>query len=199
MNIVCIGCSYTAGMPENWYSWPESLANLRPNDTVYNLAIGGSSLILSIYILDSFLKTNTADKVIFQITHPHRFTSIDSTFSIDKSLQKENNYIRIDPYVRGYQNLMTVTPGDVTMKWSKSYEKIKFAKQYYRFYSKDLGSLEHNFLIDAVKNRSDFYFEYKDIPEDARQQTMDDSGHFNDKGHNIIAEWINNELERNIH
>lgn len=199
MNIVCVGCSFTAGMPDSYYSWPEQLANLRPNNTVYNLGVGGASLLFSIYILDKFLKTTKADKIIFQITHPHRFTSIDETFSIDDSLKRENNYVRIDPYIRSHQNIMTVTPGDVTMRWSKVYEKIKFARQYYRYYSKDLGNLEHSFLIDAIKNRCNFYFEYNEIPETAREQTIDDAGHFNTQGHNIIAEWINNELERDIH
>ena len=199
MNIVCVGCSYTAGMPDSYYSWPEKLANLRQNDTIYNLGIGGASLLLSIYILDTFLKTKKVDEIIFQITHPHRFASIDETFSINDSLIETDNYIRIDPYIRSYQNIMTVTPGDVTMRWSKVYDKIKFAKQYYRYYSKDLGNLEHNFLVQAVKDKSNFYFSYNDIPENAKKQTIDNAGHFNDQGHNIIAEWINNELERDIY
>lgn len=200
MNIVCLGCSYTAGMPEDYYSWPEKLAGIRKDDTIYNLAIGGASLILCLHILDIFLSNHKADKIVFQITHPHRFTSIDNNFSLEQSLKNKNkNYIRLDPYIRSNQKLMTVTPGDTTMRWSKVYEKIKFAKHYYQYYSKSLGNLEYNILTDAVKNKSDISFTYNDIPNNAKKETIDDAGHFNSTGHDVIAEWINNELERNIY
>lgn len=202
MIIVCLGCSYTAGMPnEDYYSWPEKLAHLRPKDKIYNIAIGGSSLLLSIHLLHEFQKIITPDIIIFQITHPHRFTSIDKDFDIENSLCNtiKDNYLRLDPYIRTTQKIMTVTPGDTTMRWSKVYDKIKFAKQYYRYHSNILGNLAHDIFKKQAQSISNFSFEYADIIEDAKKETIDEAGHFNKKGHDLIADWMNNELERSLH
>lgn len=198
MNIVCLGCSYTVGMPpNNWYNWPEKLASLRPNDKIYNLAIGGSSLLSSCYILKEFSKILTPDKVIFQITHPHRFTSIKR---IDfSSLENKDNYFKLDPSIRSTSDVMTITPGDTSLRWSKVYEKIKFAKHYYRFYSHELGNLEHEILKNVAREKSDISFTWDEVPDEAKLNTIDEAGHFDNLGHDIIGEWVNNELERNIH
>jgi len=199
MNILCLGCSYTAGMPEQYYSWAEKLSKIRSKDKVYNLAIGGSSVTLSLYLLEEFSKLITADIIIFQITHPHRFSRIgDFQVNLD-SLYNTNNYYRLDPNIRANTSISTIVPGNARMQWTKDYQKIKFAKNYYRFYSKELGNLEHNILVNAIKEKSNFSFEYNNIPNIARQNVIDDAGHFNNLGHDIIAEWVNNELERNIH
>lgn len=197
MNIACLGCSYTAGMPENdWYSWPEKLALIRSADNIYNLAVGGSSLLLSIYILEKFSKLINFDKIIFQVTHPHRWSNV---YNLDSTLNNKKNYYRLDPEIRSKGNIFTITPSDVQGSWSKVYEKINFAKRYYNYYSTDLGDLEHNILINYSKQKSNFVFEYDDIPKEAKESIIDNGGHFDKTGHNIIAKWIHNELERNIY
>lgn len=196
MNIVCLGCSYTAGMPDDYYSWPEKLAELRPNDNVYNLAVGGSSLLFSLYTLDLFKKEQTPSIVVFQITHPHRYTF----FKNFKLLFDQNkNYFRLSPNIRQEQNVLTITPADTTDTWSKISNKISFAKTYYKFYSTDLGELDFKILKEQAKTSSNLSFTYDDLPGEARLNTIDDAGHFNKLGHDIIAKWINNELERDIY
>ena len=198
MNIACFGCSFTAGMPDNnWYSWPEMLATIRPTDNIYNLAVGGSSLLFSIYLRDKCSKLINFDKVIFQITNPHRFSTVDNVDLLKLSNQK--NYYRLSPKIREEGNIITITPGNSKLQWTTSYDKIKFARQYYNFYNKDIGLLEHSILKNVVKEKSNISFDYYSIPKSARKNVIDDSGHFNKNGHNIISEWINNELERSIH
>jgi hypothetical protein len=199
MNIACLGCSYTAGMPDDFSNWPEELAKLRPQDNIFNLAVAGSSLLFSLHILQEFKCHLTFDKIIFQITHPHRFTSIKNADMSLSMLTQNKNYYRLDPAIRTQGNIMTVTPGDITMKWSKVYEKIKFAKQYYRYHNNTLGNLEHNILKDVAKKSSHFSFERDEVPEQAKKHLLDDEVHFSLTGHKIIAEWINNELERSIY
>lgn len=200
MNIACFGCSYTAGMPDNdWYNWPETLAKLRSSDKIYNLAVGGSSLLLSLYLLEEFSKLIKFDKVLFQITHPHRFSSINNLDIRQLQLSNKQNYYRLDPEIRKQGNIVTITPSNSKMQWSNVYEKIKFAKQYYRYYNADLGMLEHNILKNVVKEKSNLSFEYSEIPKEAKEHIIDNAGHFNKDGHDIIARWINNELERNIY
>jgi len=198
MNIVCLGCSYTAGMPDNYYSWPEKLANLRPSDTIYNLAVSGTSLLFSIYILKQIQKIINVDKTIFQITNPHRQTSFEK-IRIEDSFIQNKNYIRIDPDIRKKQKILTITPATTKGKWTENKEKIKWSLNFYKNYSKDLGLLQHNILDNYIKNVATFTFTYSEIPEYAQNNIIDSSGHFNNIGHNIIADWINNELERNIH
>ena len=198
MNIVCLGCSYTAGMPDSYYSWPEKLANLRPSDTIYNLAVGGTSLLFSIYILEQIQKIINVDKTICQITNPHRQTSLEK-IKIEDSFIKNKNYIRLDPDIRVKQKILTITPATTKGKWTENKEKIKWSLNFYKNYSKDLGLLQHKILDNYIKNVSTFTFTYSEAPEYAQKNIIDSSGHFSDIGHNIIADWINNELERNIH
>jgi hypothetical protein len=196
MNIVCLGCSYTAGMPDDYYSWPEMLAQLRPDDNIYNLAVGGSSLIFSLHMLELFKKDLVADIVIFQITNPHRHTFFKN---LKLNFNQNKNYFRLSPNIRKEQNILTVTPADTTDTWSSISQKISFAKTYYKFYSPTLGDLNFNILKEKTKTVSDFSFVYNDIPAEAQLNTLDEAGHLNANGHNIVANWINNELERDIY
>lgn len=198
MNIVCLGCSYTAGMPDSYYSWPEKLADLRPKDTIYNLAVGGSSLLFSIYILEQIQKLINVDKIIFQITNPHRHTTFEE-IKIEDSLIQNNNYIRLDPEIRRKQKILTITPANTKGKWTNDKEKVNWSLTFYKHYSKELGTLQHNIFVNYVKDISTISFAHSQTPKDAQTNIIDNSGHFNNIGHDIIADWINNELERNIY
>lgn len=199
MNIVCVGCSYTSGMPDNYYSWPEKLADLRPNDHIYNLSMGGSSLLFGIYLLEEFQKIQKIDKIIFQITHPHRFTGFRNFKLADSLVDWSSNYTRIDPDVRSKQSVLTITPSTANFKWTVNLEKIKFSHQYYRNYSRELGSIEYNIFSDYISKLADISFSYDQTPKKSREDVIDKAGHFSKTGHEIIARWINDELERNIH
>jgi hypothetical protein len=196
MNILCLGCSYTAGMPDDYYSWSEFLATERPSDNVYNLAIGGSSLLFSIYLLEQFKEELNPDVIIFQITHPYRFTGFDK-LSLDYI--QDNNYYRLSPHIRKEQKIFTVTPADVSPNWSLVEQKIEFAKKYYKFYNQGLGILEYNILKNYAGNESTISFTYDDVPKEAKENIIDSAGHFSILGHEIVGEWINGQLERNLH
>lgn len=196
MIIVCLGCSYSAGMPEDYYSWPETLANLRKNDIVYNLAIGGSNLSLQLFLLEKFRENINPDLIVFQIPQAHRFAGFDE---IALDFVVNENYHRLNPEIRSQQKITTITPADTKPIWSTNLNKIKFAQQYYKVYNKELGLLEHDILKAYVNNIAAISFNYDDIPNEAKNNTIDTAGHFSVFGHEIIGEWINNELERNIY
>lgn len=198
MNIICIGCSYTAGMPSSYYSWPEKLAKIRPNDNVYNLAIGGASVLLCLYLLSQFKKSYEIDKLIFQITEPHRHSFVSPNFNLETEIVRKENYYRIDPNVRTRENIKTITPGNINFKFTKSARKVDFARQYYNNYSEELGLIQHALFKEHINTLTPNCFSWEEVPEDAKRYLIDEK-HFDTKGHDIIAEWINNELERSIY
>ena len=199
MNIICLGCSFTAGMPENnYYSWPEKLSYIRPNDNVYNLSLGGSNILFSLYLLQEIKKKVTADCIIFQITNPYRYTGIKNFNFDDAVLTKKQNYTRLDPEVRMKQNVLTITPSTTKFQWTSNREKVKFSQEYYRNYSRELGDIEHNIYRKHIKENSNFCFNYAEIIEEAKSKTIDNGGHFSCEGHDLIANWINGIINEKI-
>jgi|SaaInl5LU_22_DNA_1037371.scaffolds.fasta_scaffold104051_1 hypothetical protein len=199
MNIICLGCSFTAGMPENnYYSWPEKLSYIRPNDNIYNLSLGGSSILFSLYMLQEIKKKVTADCIIFQITHPYRYTGIKNFNFEDAILTKKQNYIRLDPEVRMKQDVLTITPSTTKFQWTLNREKVKFSQDYYRNYSRELGDIEHDVYRKHIKENSNFCFNYAEIIEEAKSKTIDSGSHFNCEGHDLIANWINGIIDEKI-
>jgi hypothetical protein len=199
MNIICLGCSFTAGMPENgYYSWAEKLSYIRPNDNIYNLSLGGSSILFSLYMLQEIKKKVTADFIIFQITQPYRYTSIGDFNFESAILTKTQNYTRLDPEVRLKQNILTVTTGSARYQWTTNKERVKFSQNYYRNYSRELGDIEYDIYKKHIKENSNFCFNYKEIIEEAKSKTIDNGGHFNNEGHDLIAGWINGIIDEKI-
>jgi hypothetical protein len=195
MNIICLGCSFTAGMPEeNYYSWPEKLSYIRPNDIVYNLSLGGSSILFNLYLLQEIKKKVTADFIVFQITQPYRYTSMRD-FDFESALiTKTKNYIRLDPEVRIKQNVLTVTTGSARYQWTTNKQRVKFSQDYYRNYSRELGDIEYDIYRNHIKENSNFCFNYNEIVDEAKSKTIDNGGHFSCEGHDLIANWINEKI-----
>jgi hypothetical protein len=195
MNIICLGCSFTAGMPEeNYYSWPEKLSYIRPNDNIYNLSLGGSSILFNLYLLQEIKKKVTADFIVFQITQPYRYTSMRD-FDFESALiTKTKNYIRLDPEVRIKQNVLTVTTGSARYQWTTNKQRVKFSQDYYRNYSRELGDIEYDIYRNHIKENSNFCFNYNEIVDEAKSKTIDNGGHFSCEGHDLIANWINEKI-----
>lgn len=199
MNIICLGCSFTAGMPENsYYSWAEKLSYIRPNDKIYNLSLGGCSILFNLYLLQEIKKTVAVDYVIFQITQPYRHTSMKNFNFESAMLTKSQNYIRLDPELRIKQNVLTITTGSTKYQWTTNKERAKLSQDYYRNYSRELGDIEYDIYRKHIKENSNFCFNYKEIIEEAKSKTIDKGGHFSREGHDLIANWINEIIDEKI-
>lgn len=199
MNIICLGCSFTAGMPKNnYYSWAEKLSYLRPTDKIYNLSLGGSSILFSLYLLQEIKKKVAVDFIIFQITQPYRHTGMKD-FNFESALiTKTQNYTRLDPEIRIKQNILTITTGSTKFRWTANKEKVKFSQDYYRNYSRELGDIEYDIYRKHIKENSNFCFTYNEIIDEAKSKTIDNGGHFNCEGHDLIATWINGIIDEKI-
>lgn len=164
MNILCLGCSWTAGvsMAGN-YNWVDALATLAPDHTYYNLAQGGSSLLHSIWVMEHFLKNSGVkiDKIIFQITNEGRVTyyrNLDN-FNINEWLvQTAPNIYRL--HIK-WDRIRAVTYSIASIKPTNPVEEeiFKFAGMYYSSLTPEHQfNLEHRILIEYLKSKVDLLF-----------------------------------------
>jgi hypothetical protein len=167
--IVCLGCSFTAGTNSESSSWVKSLAKLHPEHKFYNLALAGSSLLHSIWILEEFLKIDKPDLIIFQITTAARLTyykeeEIDrnGVFSFMRSI-KNYNYMVFPNSIVSCINRGTLE-NRILFNYDKS--RILLATMYYSKLSKEKTfDVEYRALFTHVKKISDicFYHLERDI------------------------------------
>ena len=76
-NILCFGCSFTAGIDKR-YSWPMKIAIDNSDMEVYNFGLGGSSPMVSGFLLDAYLKANDKPSfVFFQISFMNTLSAND--------------------------------------------------------------------------------------------------------------------------
>jgi hypothetical protein len=211
--VVCVGCSFTAGTKPNNPNWVRSLSKLHPEHEFHNLALAGSSLLYSIWILEEFLKYNKPDLIIFQITNEGRLTyykddDIDrrGTFSF---MNSEGNY----NYIFFPYNLVScVHYGTLGKDRSCGHplidEQQQIAKLYYTHLSrKKIFEVEHRALVTHVKKISDVCFYHNDREDNDtdiisiekslgttrfRSFVEDDGDHFGQSGSDWQAEFISN-------
>lgn len=174
MNILCLGCSFTA---ERWIggtetnSWVRELAKLNPEHSFYNCGYSGAGLLHAIWTMKNFLSQKTVDKIIFQIPNSGRFTyysNLSHTYNVDDYLVKlENNYYWLE---LGLDKVHPVNYGIIDSDWPRnSYEERPlwqdmktFGKEYYsRFTAEQHFDLEHEIQVEYIKNRSSFCFYHK--------------------------------------
>lgn len=205
MKLATFGCSWTHGILEinNGYSWPKAVAELT-GWQVDNFSLAGSSLSFQTYLLDDVLKNDDYDKIIFQITTPHRLTYFDDKCNYGKYLKKDNNYRHLDITGDIYRNFICVTPGHMSLNDTDDFwkypDKFTFANMHYKYTSKNIVKTEYNALIEYLKNKVDFlYFHNENNSIDNVPVLMDivgdkfvaDNGkHFNKLGSKWVANWI---------
>jgi hypothetical protein len=177
--IATFGCSYTAGhgtSGRRWVNWPCELAiMLNDQVKVVNCAKGGTSIDFSVHALETLLKEQSPDIVLFQVTSPSRFTflpdiapskDIFDLLQYQEYLKKTKGHERVDRNYRELENMYRYvlkddvewgffTPGNTTSPESDK----KLAKLYYK-----------NAGIDRLEyTKFNAYFNYiktlcKDIP-----------------------------------
>lgn len=209
MKVGIYGCSFSYGARSNNYiSWVNSFAKLRPDLELYNYANAGSSLMYSIEVFED--TKHLYDKTIFQITLPGRLTYY----------YKDN--IRwhelLEPHPDGYMYLPH-SVADKHMACLHPAEDIdrKFIEDYYTRRSIHTVNLEHNALAEYAHKHSSFAFAqfHGDNYTEQRYTVLQDlisvdqlqsyksdfidepdlPGHFNKQGCNWQANWINNSID----
>jgi len=168
MNIVCLGCSFTSGTTHDEPNWVTSLAKKHPEHTFFNLALAGSSILYSIWILEEFLKTNKPDLIIFQLTHEGRVTyykdqELDArgVFSFMNTVDNYN-YIRFPYHLVSCINYGTLNK-DKSHKHPLITEQLHIAEMYYSYFSKSkMFDVEHRAFVHYAKSMADVCFYHKD-------------------------------------
>jgi hypothetical protein len=220
MNILCLGCSWTAGINAQPYNWVEALAKITPEHTFYNFALCGSSLLHSIWILETTLKQQwdiikigKIDKVIFQVTNEGRLTyyknldNVRLADYVEKSKTISNYNILNLPWQQICQlNYGVLHPENASIHHSSWNEIYKFATDYYSKLTRHQHfDIEHKALVEYARSHSDFMFLHRrddiGIPQiDSIQDILgddqfnnfviDNGGHFNILGANWQASYI---------
>ena len=214
MNILCLGCSWTEGVPAAPYNWVTALSEQTPNNTYYNLAQGGSSLLHSIWVMEQFLAQSTVkiDKIIFQLTTEGRVTyykDLDNFKINDWLINITPNLYRLKIQ---WDKLRTVTYSTASMHPTdaKETELFRFANMYYSSLTTEHHfQLEHRILIEYIKSRVDCLFFHRRDTTDTPgivsiQDTMgdelflkfsvDNGCHFGEEGAKWQAQWIQDQI-----
>lgn len=90
-NIDVYGCSWTRGVPPDWFSWSREFAKMHPNYQINDFSIGGTSIQWAYHQMLS-RKNESVDLKIFQITAPFRYTMQHGEFFLDKRRKQLSNY-----------------------------------------------------------------------------------------------------------
>lgn len=221
MNILVLGCSWTAGTWGDTPNWVTSLSELCPHHTFYNCATAGTSLLHSIFIFEEFMSQveqhkHKIDKVIFQITNEGRLTSYYNLkkIIISEWLTKEKNNLyrlHIDFNHLGNVNYGMLNAKNFSKNFSSSLKLHLFAKSYYKLFTREFTfDLEHKILVSYLKEKTDFLFFHRDpgiielnnLPciekelglEKFNNFCYDEGKHFNQDGCNWQAHWIKEQL-----
>ena len=205
MNIVVAGCSWSAGCPEQPYSWVEAIAEIMPKHNFYNYAYPGNSLLTSLHLLNIAKEQVDIQKVIFQLTTPTRLS-----FALDIDRLDVNYYQTSDNYysIPKELDMVALTPGAVFDNMSSDNEFIKFGKMYYKYFSNDsYTDITTTALIDLIKKTSHIQF-FHTIPKykypfpiieemmDFETHVIDNGKHFSVEGAKkqakIVEKWLEN-------
>jgi hypothetical protein len=222
MNVLCLGCSWTAGINEQRYNWVTALSEMLPEHTFYNCAQSGGSLLYSIWVMEEFLANAKnvddpikIDKIIFQITNEGRLTYYHNyeNFDINKwIITKSNNLYQLEV---DWQNLASINYGTLLPEnQSSNHSKWKyihsFATEYYSRLTRNMHfDLEHRALVEYIRPKVDLMFLHKkddigipnitsmqDILGDQKfkEYCIDAGSHFNQTGATWQAQYIKNML-----
>ena len=139
--IVVFGCSFSSAI--EGFAWPAEMA-LHTNDRykIVNCAIGGSSMMYSLHMLDLYLKSfDTPDVVLFQFTTKGRITWITD---------RRSNW-----------NKEELKKGKNTVLYRRQVKDIAFLRRYQEFYADfeylTLPELEEKFSSQDNRFGLSFY------------------------------------------
>jgi hypothetical protein len=174
MNVLCLGCSWTAGIKQQPYNWVTALSKMMPEHNFYNCSQTGSSLLYSIWIMEEFLsnaKENGSpikiDKIIFQITTEGRLTYYHDYENFDINqwiVKKTDNLFKLESdrknlAVINYGVLLPENKNSNHPKWESMHS---FATEYYSRLSRQMHfDLEHRALVEYIRPKVDLMFMHK--------------------------------------
>lgn len=222
MNILCLGCSWTQGVSHQPLNWVHYLAKALPDHKFYNFALRGSSLMHSVWLLESVLNKQNfnieVDKIIFQVTNEGRVTTYSDDF-VDINLQDlVRHRLPIRQDVLNYYELDLTEDHNIWNKMSTiNYATLndkkapKFAKQYYlNLNRRQHFDIEHKALIEYIRPKVDYMFLHKaadiNIPNiDCMEKRLGykrfkkfcidgDAAHFSVEGVQWQAEYIKSKV-----
>jgi hypothetical protein len=222
MNVLCLGCSWTAGVNEQPYNWVTALSEMLPEHKFYNCSQTGGSLLYNIWVMEEFLAKAkhldnpiVIDKIIFQITNEGRLTYYYDyeNFDINRWLinKTDNLYqLETDWQNLGSINYGTLLPENQSVNHPKWKHIHSFATEYYSRLTRSMHfDLEHRALVEYIRPKVDYMFLHKrndigisdvtsmqDIFGDQQfnEYCIDRGSHFNMAGAVHQAQYIKNLL-----
>jgi hypothetical protein len=183
MNILCLGCSFTADMIMNGNkdhrdSWPRQLAKLMPEHTIINAAMGATSVAHSMWVMELFNQSGMQlDKIIFQVTNSGRLTFYNDlvrNLNIIDFLQKEtDNYMTFKLPI---EKVLPINMGLINHTNSKlklNKRLVDFAEQFYSVVDDYHFDLERRVQVEFISNRADIVFYHVTSNTDSRMCIQD--------------------------
>lgn len=221
MKVATFGCSWTHGIGyiDSYYNWPTGLQEIHPDWEIHNYALAGSSLSFQVQLMDTVLKHEKYDIIIFQFTSPGRLTYFEEDYDYLKHfIRFKPKYKMFDTDGDLYRKVFTITPGHMGLSKTDSFwttpEKYKLARLYYTYVNKSIYRVEYKALTEYVKKKTNLCFFHNEdilklniypiINEEVKKSGGDqllktfiaDSGeHYNKAGAQWQANWVNDKLK----
>lgn len=226
LKVAIFGCSWSHGIHslDKHRNWPYYFALNNKDWQIDNYAIAASSLQFQIYLYEYIKKHNPADKYIFQITRPERFTYFKKDTKFEDLLEDRKFYndhldnYKWFNYATINKTVQPITIGNVKKFFAHgnldfTKDSLDFANLYYKITNDEIMELEWKMGIEYIKNKVDFCF----LHTEGRQRNIKDlyciedivgkdycyqnyfedgSGtHFNQKGLQWTANWVKEHAE----
>jgi len=217
VNIHTYGCSWSYGVHNitpDVTSWPEKLAELCPDDHIWDWSFPGTSMEYSIYQLYRNLETQEPGDIhIFQATMPYRFTYWqDQCFTReDLRLSKTDNYSKYNPLMRKLLTRYHPQTDNTVTEQSLINPDLGYHSKLYSNNNRELELSTYMAQLLWANSVTDVCFTWinpgvkhhliRDIPcienilgEDFGSYVHDPGKHFNSEGCDRVAEWVHKRI-----
>lgn len=204
MKIGVFGCSWTAGVYPEYYSWVKELACLSPNHSFHSYALGGVSNLFILHLHNKFkhlydfniIKLTSSARLSFYIDENNWELEKTNTNFYELKLQKTHTIMRFNS--GGYnKNNIVYDKKDMS----------KFYNLFYKYMNEDMFSTQHQIECQYAKTLvntfvfchrnfdANGFLSTQDNIKDFETYIYDDGAHFNKKGAELEAQWIKNLLQ----
>jgi hypothetical protein len=216
-NIATFGCSFTAGIGLDYFSWAKELACQNPSIQIDNYSLGGTSVKWSVSQMMACKKRNMKNTaVVFQIASPFRITLADQRIDYTSNRHKlTTNYTDYAPAV--YNEILHFNSSNKQKVHAHFSEEDIFTTHKVLFAALDIDIelFEWKMYIDYAKDHADFaYFQLirdqeqyvdmsgKKLPcvqeymgiKQYKAWVYDNGDHLNAEGSQEVAKWVKSHL-----